>query len=384
MMICHRAPRSAVRVGSHKLRGWCVALALSVLTPLYAHPARAQDDSMVEVARERFQEGVKFYDAKQYEKARAAFLQAYALKRHPAVLLNLAQSELRSAHETDAAKHFDLYLRENKEASALEKQEAEKGLTAAKARVGQVDLRIEDGADIFVDGQPEGRSPLPAPIYVAPGNHTIEARKAGQTANTQVDAAAGRSTTATLTLGAGGGASAAAPAAGTTAGPQGDGAAPAPEADQGTESVELDTGGREPFFSWAKRKPVAWVGAGLTLAGVGGAIGFSLASKSHYDTANDYAEQIRLQAQRDGIPNPCVALTTAEYASGCKKFADEEDTGDRFKVFTFVSIGVAVVAAGGTIAYYFIDSKKKTEARAPLLVPVIAPKTAGLTLQGQF
>jgi len=339
---------------------------------------------MVAMARERFQEGVKYYDAKQYEKARAAFLQAYALKRHPAVLLNLAQSELRSAHEADAAKHFDLYLRENKEASALEKQEAEKGLTAAKTRVGQVEVRVEDGADIFVDGQPEGRSPLPAPVYVSPGSHTIEARKAGQTANTQVDAAAGRATSATLTIGAGGGAAAAAPASDTAAGPQAGGAAPAPEADQGTESVEFDTqGGREPFFKWFAHNKVAWIGGGLTLVGIGGAIGFSLAAKSHYDTANDYAEQIRQKATQDRIASPCSA-PTGEYINGCNKFSDEEQTGDQFKVLTFVSAGVAVLAAGGTVVYYFIDSKKKTEARAPLLVPVIAPKTAGLTLQGQF
>jgi hypothetical protein len=384
MMICHRAPRSAFRVGSNKLRGWSLVLALSALSPLYAHPARAQDDSMVAVARERFQEGVKYYDAKQYEKARAAFLQAYALKRHPAVLLNLAQSELRSAHEVDAAKHFDLYLRDNKEASALERQEAEKGLSAAKARVGQIDVRVEDGADISVDGQPEGRSPLPGPVYVSPGNHTLEARKAGQTANTQVDAAAGRATTATLTLGAGGGGAAPAPASDTAAGAPPGGAAPAPEADQGTESAEFDTqGGREPFFRWFAHNKVAWIGGGLTLVGIGGAVGFSLASKSHYDAANDYAEQIRQQATQQSIPSPCAA-PTGEFVLACKKFSDEEDQGDKFKVLTFVSIGVAVVAAGGTIAYYFIDSKKKTEARAPLLVPVIAPKTAGLTLQGQF
>ena len=81
-------------------------------------PVFAQDDATIQMARERFQEGVKYYDAKQYDKARAAFLQAYALKKHPAVLLNLAQSELRSGHEADAAKHFAQYLRENKEASA--------------------------------------------------------------------------------------------------------------------------------------------------------------------------------------------------------------------------------------------------------------------------
>ncbi len=68
------------------------------------------------MARERFKEGVAFFDKKEYDKARVAFLQAYALKKHPAVLLNLAQSELRSSHEAEAAKHFVAYLRESKDA----------------------------------------------------------------------------------------------------------------------------------------------------------------------------------------------------------------------------------------------------------------------------
>ena len=68
------------------------------------NPASAQGgDAMTEMARQRFQEGVKFYDQKKYEESRAAFLQAYALKHHPAVLLNLAQAELRSNHPVDAA-----------------------------------------------------------------------------------------------------------------------------------------------------------------------------------------------------------------------------------------------------------------------------------------
>ena len=123
-------------------RARCLAVALTALllasVPLLsAQPAHAQDDAAIQMARERFQEGVKYYDAKQYDKARAAFLQAYALKKHPAVLLNLAQSELRSGHEAEAAKHFAQYMRENKEASAAERQEADKGLAESKKSVGK-------------------------------------------------------------------------------------------------------------------------------------------------------------------------------------------------------------------------------------------------------
>src|SRR5678816_2680726 len=96
----------------------CAALVCSTWTGLVVglpRVARADDDpATIEMARQRFQEGVRYFDAKQYDKARAAFLQAYALKKHPTVLLNLAQSELRSSHDAEAADHFSEFLRENK------------------------------------------------------------------------------------------------------------------------------------------------------------------------------------------------------------------------------------------------------------------------------
>ena len=93
-----------------------IALACS---PVIALPrlAAAQEDATIEAARERFREGVTYFDNREFERARLAFVQAYALKPHPAVLLNLAQSELRSGHEAEAATHFARYLREHAEAT---------------------------------------------------------------------------------------------------------------------------------------------------------------------------------------------------------------------------------------------------------------------------
>src|SRR5262247_2617259 len=80
--------------------------------------ARAQQppasDPVTEVARQRYEEGVKAFDAGRYEDARSAFLQAYALKRHPAVLLNLGLSELRSGkYVEDGGNHLQQFLREH-------------------------------------------------------------------------------------------------------------------------------------------------------------------------------------------------------------------------------------------------------------------------------
>ena len=71
-----------------------------------AHCGRASDDALTKAARARFQEGVEAFDKGNYEAARASFKQAYALRQHPAVLLNLAQSCLKSGHYLEAAKCF--------------------------------------------------------------------------------------------------------------------------------------------------------------------------------------------------------------------------------------------------------------------------------------
>jgi hypothetical protein len=378
------------------------ALATPVAVTL---PARAAgDDAMIEMARERFQEGVKYYDDKQYEKARAAFLQAYALKRHPAVLLNLAQSELRSGHEADAAKHYAIYLREHKEASALEKQEAEKGLAAAKTKVGEVAVTVDqDGAEVFVDGQPEGRTPLAGPVYLEPGQHSIEARKDGKTATSSVTTKAGASTAASLSLaGGGGGAVAPVPAdggGGSSETPPTGGAGTPPEEDTGG-GFEVDTKGpREPFFSWAKSNKVAWVGGGITVIGLAGGVVFALTSKSAYDSADQNASDIRLAANEDGIDGPCDPASRAglsqerkdQYVDACTKYQDNADAGDSRKTLSIVSFVVAGVAAAGTVVYYFVDSAPKKSAATRDsnalrvgLYPVVAPGHQGFGLIGQF
>src|SRR5258706_7630693 len=187
------------------LRWILPAVAIACASSLFGAPgiARADDDdATVTMARERFKEGVSYFDKKEFDRARAAFLQAYALKKHPAVLLNLAQSELRSGHEVDAATHFAQYLREAKEATNAEKQAAEAELTAAKVVAVETSVSVDQtGAEIFVDGKSVGSSPLPRPLYLSSGDHSVEARKDGKTATGDVNSSAGKATTVELKFG---------------------------------------------------------------------------------------------------------------------------------------------------------------------------------------
>jgi hypothetical protein len=392
----------------------CCSLSCAVIvgaTSAFAAPAGrpSEDDTTVAMARERFKEGVTFFDQKQYDKARVAFLQAYALKKHPAVLLNLAQSELRSNHEVDAAKHFSAYLRESTSVSDAERQAAEAGLNATKSAVALLDVNVdESGAEIYVDGSLEGISPLPGALYVSPGPHSVEARKGGKTKTQQVNTSAGRQFMADLSF-----APKTVPA--VAAAPSASAATPtAEEAYQPVTEHPEPSAGRKPFFKWLVSSPVGLVGVGLTGVGLGGGIGLAIASKKSYQDADSVANQITTAAAIDSMdPTPdtsslCaspsawlmkqdnppsnVPKRASEYSNACSKYEDNVNTGDQLKTWSTVGFVVGGVAAVGTVIYYFVDPNAREdgsqdgrgERRRIAIVPSIGPAQTGLTVIGSF
>ena len=142
----------------------------------FAQAGQAGSDPSINAARARFQEGVDFYDKGQYENARAAFLQAYALRKHPAVLLNLAQSSLRANHTLDAARYFQQYLRDSTGLTAAQRADAEKSLAEARQKLGHIEVTALPGAEISVDNERVGTAPLAEPIDVDPGSRRSAGR----------------------------------------------------------------------------------------------------------------------------------------------------------------------------------------------------------------
>jgi hypothetical protein len=389
-------------------------------------PALAQDDVTLTMARERFKEGVAYFDKKDFAKARVAFLQAYALKKHPAVLLNLAQSELRSGHEADAAKHFAQYLREHKDATDAERQGAETGLTAAKALVAEIQLSVDaNGAEIYVDGDLEGQAPLPGSVYLAPGTHEIQARKEGKSATTSVNAAAGQSSSVSLKL-----APPTSKPAGATAGVEVEGGAGSSE-----PPVQEEPSHRKAFFPWLVSKPGAMIGVGLAGVGLIGGGAFALGSKSAYDAADSVAAGIEeVAVGKDGkysctvnpISGMCepstikpdahgaclnpkgwltsrsttfegadpalIARRAAQYEDNCSKYEDNVTSGDTYKKLAIVGFAVGGAALVGTVIYYLVDSKEsgdggsaaKSPGRKITLLPMYEPGFTGGLVSGSF
>jgi hypothetical protein len=392
----------------HAARLICaVGLALSAMNP---GMARAQDDATVEMARQRFREGVQFYDQRQYDKARLAFLQAFALKPHPSVLLNLAQSELRAGHPEDACGHFSEYIRTNTEANEAEKQEAELGLAASKSKVAEVTVTVDvSGAQITVDGVDKGAAPLPGPLYLAPGAHTIDAKAGDRHASKSVTVGAGQAASAALSIRTAGaaGAAAAPPTSGAPAPaapePAEDDAAPAaeePEADATSGSAEASTAGRKPFFGWLTSTPLAMVGGGVAVLGLGGAGVFAALSSKDYSTADNTKRDIvsAWEVDKGKFQNaaPCSLPAQAssilgagriqQYATACKKYQDSADAGDSKKTLAIVSGVVGGAALLGTVVYYFVDphAKKSSASNGAFHAELVPWGDGGLGVVGTF
>lgn len=378
------------------LRSSLLALALVAFSPLVVPgQALAQEDPTIEAARERFKEGVTYFDNKEFERARLAFVQAYALKPHPALLLNLAQSELRSGHEAEAATHFARYLREHAEATEEQRQAAREGLDAAKQLVAVVTLTVDQaGAEILVDGTSAGRSPLDDPLYLTPGEHTLVAQKGGDTARTTVLVTAGSSTNETLNVGA----RPAAPATTAAAAPK-----DAPEEEDAPESYQADTDDVDSGPSWEVSTPIAIIGAGLSAAALGTGVVFAVSSSNYYDSADQIASDIEAQAEKEGMDTHGICnLPWGEppyesdpgFKGACKKYKDRVDTADNYKTYATIGFIAGGALAAGTLVYVLVpafqggsnsaSTKPSDRGLQARLIPIVGPGHQGLVLQGSF
>jgi hypothetical protein len=156
---------------------FALALLCACAGTAYAEPS----SESIKVARKRFQEGVAAADARNYEAARVAFQQAYALKPHASVLRNLGQAELKTGRYLEAARHLSMFIRDTSFGSAAEREAAKKALVEAEARLGKLLLEVDVvGAEVAIDGELAGRSPLGAdPVYVDPGQRIVRIHKEG-------------------------------------------------------------------------------------------------------------------------------------------------------------------------------------------------------------
>ncbi|WP_437913288.1 PEGA domain-containing protein [Sorangium sp. So ce302] len=151
---------------------------------------------MTDESRKLFQNGVQAASESRWEAARALFLAARALHPHYTIDGNVGDCELHLGRYREAAEYLARYVRELKKdttSTAEERAQGEAAYAEARAKVGALVLHTNvDGARVFVDDTLQGVMPLPDPLFVEPGAHTISVEHEDyETKKTTVQLAAG-------------------------------------------------------------------------------------------------------------------------------------------------------------------------------------------------
>ena len=145
-------------------------------------------------AKRRFQSGLELFKEGNYQASLVEFKRAYEIAPNYNVLYNIGQVYFQLQDYVNASKYLNQYLDEGgKRITPQRRQEVEGDLDKLKGRIAQVTVTVNvTGAQITVDDQPLGQSPIGQPSLVSAGRRTFTAAKEGrQTVRKVVEVAGG-------------------------------------------------------------------------------------------------------------------------------------------------------------------------------------------------
>lgn len=297
--------------------------------------------AVTEAAKARFNEGVKLYAKKRYDRALAAFLQAYALTKNPAILFNLGQTSLKLGDPLRALRSFEQFLKDAPNAPPDQRTRAQTGITEARRALGSIEVTAPDGADIAVDGEPAGRAPLAAPIPATPGEHAVTITTASGAKLANVDVKAGM--TSRLKLAASGPPPPPPSAVSESLPPSADEAKPPAPPARKEPTVPEEPG----FFAPPSTMAPVYVSGVLGIGALSAAIVF------HGIGANadrNVAVASEALARNDKSPSACDSETDAATQSACASLARGQrisaDTRTPFLGTLAVGLGATAFALG--------------------------------------
>jgi PEGA domain len=135
--------------------------------------------------------------------ALAEFKHAYSLSKDPRLLFNMAICEKELHHYARMRLLLEQYLREGAKVATLESlTAAQDALTATKALVAEVALQVnETGAEVIIDDEPVGTTPLARPVLIDLGTHQVTVKKTGfEPVEDTLETAGGTASTLSISL----------------------------------------------------------------------------------------------------------------------------------------------------------------------------------------
>jgi hypothetical protein len=162
----------------------------------------APSEAEQEAARAHFKMGVDFYRERNFRAALIEFKRAYRAAPHYKLLYNLGQASVELQEYASAIDYLSGYLRAGRdEIDDARRKEVEQTILDLEARIATVTIECEDGANISVDDESIGRTPLDRLVRVSAGRRRFTAERAnGQRTERVLDVAAGDHLTVSLSF----------------------------------------------------------------------------------------------------------------------------------------------------------------------------------------
>ena len=139
--------------------------------------ASADEAESKTAARARLEKGADLLVSHAYSRALIEFEDAYRLFPSPKIFFDIGLANVGLERNPEALRAFQRFLIETTDASPETVTRAKVQIQALLPKVAIVDVASADaGLEIVVDDLSVGRTPLNAPLYLAPGQHRLVAR----------------------------------------------------------------------------------------------------------------------------------------------------------------------------------------------------------------
>lgn len=120
-------------------------------------------------------EGARFYNQGNYQAALEKFIQAHELFPSPKLFFNLGQAYRGLSLHSKALESFEQFLKDVHDDSREYREQATSQVAELNTKVTRIAVACNrSGSTVSIDGVKRGTIPLPKPIYVDPGPHSLK------------------------------------------------------------------------------------------------------------------------------------------------------------------------------------------------------------------
>jgi hypothetical protein len=152
-----------------------IAIALGLAASLGRMASAEDNPSKDEEAKIQFEQGKEFFNDEKFEQAAIALSRAYELRPSPKILYYLGMAEAENGNYARAYEAYERYLEQASTEDPARVEEVRKEVSRLSTRIGHLTVSCAAlGAKVQVDGETKGTTPLPSPVKVSVGSHTIE------------------------------------------------------------------------------------------------------------------------------------------------------------------------------------------------------------------